>query len=77
MDSTHIAVAGIALLGIGIVGFFAVTAFFGALAIRHAVAPRLRPLAQRFAMGAKTWVMPPQQPRVAVSRAAVRPSPRR
>ena len=77
MDSVHIAVAGIALLAAGLIGFFAVTLFFMGLAVRYAVLPRLRPLATRLVGDAKTWVMPPQQPRVALSRATVRPSPRR
>ena len=77
MDSVHIAVAGVALLAAGLIGLFAVTLFFIGLTLRYTVLPRLRPLGARVATGAKTWVMPPQPPRVALSRATVRPSPRR
>lgn len=66
MDSIYLAVAGIALFVMGIVGFTAVALFFAGALIRYEVAPRVRPLLVKVANGGRNWVTPPERPRPAL-----------
>lgn len=77
MDSTHLAVAGIAFFVIGAVGFVLVTLFFAAAAFRYAVAPRLRPAFVRLGDELRGWVAPAERPKVALARVPTRTTPRR
>lgn len=76
MDNTYVAVAGIGLLVVGVVGFISVTAFFVAVAIRHEVLPRLRPLLGRVAGEARGWIAP-ERPSATLAPVPARSTPRR
>ena len=74
MDSVYLAVAGIALLVIGVVGFALVSLVFAAIAIRYSVAPLLKPVAAWLVSEARGWATAPAPRRVAVVRATARTS---
>ena len=75
MDSAVLAVAGIALLVMGVVGFAAVVLFFGAAAFRYSVLPTLGHVARRLVDESRAWLAPPNQPRPVLVRTPTRTSP--
>jgi len=72
VDSIFLAVAGIALLVMGVVGFVAVVLFFAAAAVRYALLPRMAPFVGVAAAEARRWVTPSERPRPALVQAPVR-----
>lgn len=73
MDNVYYAVAGVALILVGVAGIAALAMMFLGALLRFAVAPRLRPLIGRVAADASSWLAPPARREVAVAPSATRP----
>jgi len=72
VDNAYVAVAGIGLLVIGVVGFVAVSVFFLAAALRHEALRRIPPFLSRATSGTRNWIAPPERPRAALASVSVR-----
>ena len=75
MDNIYFAMAGLAMVVIGVAGFIVFALLALAASIRYSLAPRMRPLIARTRAGAVSWFAPPPVRRPAVAARVDRPRP--